>query len=265
MQGGPRLPRAIAHAGDEFALAARGSQGNRPAVAGDGIAVGRKPAQLDLDALHGGVDVAHRAAGRSLFAHDVPRLERLAQLEQRPTAHGEVAELRKTELEMRREPIEAQVESRVALLLEHVLEVQPDEMRQQKAVVELRAPTREAPGRVGCAPKTRHQRAQQHLLHEAHARMRRHLKGPHFEQAQAAGRGVGRVQLVDAEFRAVRVAGDVDQQITEQPIDEPRRYVDACRGKLPERDLELVERVVARLIDARRLRRRTQEQAREQV
>jgi hypothetical protein len=52
----------------------------------------------------------------------------------------------------------------------------------------------------------------------------RHLEGAHLEQAEAAGGAVRRVQLVDAELGAVGVAGDVDQQVAQQAVDEPRRH-----------------------------------------
>ena len=95
--------------------------------------------------------------------------------------------------------------------------------------------------------------------------MRGHLERTHLEQPEAPARRIGRVQLVDAELRAMRIAGHVDQEIAQQPVDEPRRHGGARLGELLERDLELVERIVARLVEARRLRRRTQEQAREQI
>ena len=60
------------------------------------------------------------------------------------------------------------------------------------------------------------------MLHQAHARVRRHLEGADLDQAEPAGRAVGRVELVDAELGAVGVAGDVDQQVAEQPVDQPR-------------------------------------------
>ena len=61
------------------------------------------------------------------------------------------------------------------------------------------------------------------------------------------------------------VAGDVDQQIPEQPVDEPGAGVLAGLGHLRERDLQLVERLVARLVDARRLAGGADEQAGEEV
>ena len=78
-------------------------------------------------------------------------------------------------------------------------------------------------GRYGVGPEAGDERAHQELLGEAHARMRRHLEGAHLEQAEAAGRAVGRIELVDAELGAMGVAGDVDEQIAQQPVDQPRR------------------------------------------
>ena len=42
---------------------------------------GDKAVGLDLQPLDGGIDIAHRAAGRALFAEHMPRLERLAHFE----------------------------------------------------------------------------------------------------------------------------------------------------------------------------------------
>jgi hypothetical protein len=39
---------------------------------------------------------------------------------------------------------------------------------------------------VGLVPETRDQRAQQQLLHDAHARVRRHLERAQLQQAEAA-------------------------------------------------------------------------------
>ncbi len=122
-------------------------------------------------------------------------------------------------------------------------------MRQHEAVVQLGAPAHQALGAYGVRQKRAIKRAQQQLLREAHARVRRHLERAQLEQAQAPRRAIGRVELVDAELGAMRVAGDVDQQIAEQAIDEPRRRVVRRSGGISlERDLELVERVVARFV-----------------
>jgi hypothetical protein len=60
--------------------------------------------------------------------------------------------------------------------------------------------------------------------------VRRHFEGPHLEQAEAAGGPVGRVQLVDAELRAVRVAGRIDQQVAQGAVDDPGRDAFATAG-----------------------------------
>ena len=103
------------------------------------------------------------------------------------------------------------------------------------------------------------------LLHEAHARMRRHLERAELDEAEPARRPVRRVELVDADLGAVRVAGDVDQQVAEQAVDEPRRRRLLRLIRLLERELELVQRVVPRFVDARRLARRADEHAREEI
>ena len=81
MQRRGRLPGLVAHAGDEFTHRAGGTQRDPSPVAGERVAIGREAGDLHLQALHRGIDVAHRAARRALLAHDVPGLERLAQLD----------------------------------------------------------------------------------------------------------------------------------------------------------------------------------------
>ena len=77
-------------------------------------------------------------------------------------------------------------------------------------------------------------------------------------------------QLVDTDFRAVRVTRHIDQQIAQQPVHQPWRRVlparTTARGMdLRQRNLELIERVVPRLVDPRRLARWPDEHAGEQV
>ena len=106
----------------------------------------------------------------------------------------------------------------------------------------------------------RDHRADEDRLRGGHPRVRRHLERAQLDDALPAERRVRVEQLVDRDLRAVRRAGDIDEQVAQQAVDLPRR-----RRRLVEqprqRDLELVERVVARLVDARRLRRRSDEHA----
>src|SRR5437588_4191829 len=72
---------------------------------------------------------------------------------------------------------------------------------------------------VRLAPEPRHEGAQQQHLHRAHLRMRRHFEAAEFEQPQAPGWSVGRIELVDRKLRAVSVPGKVGQQMAQRSID----------------------------------------------
>jgi hypothetical protein len=99
-----------------------------------------------------------------------------------------------------------------AEIAQDVEEILPDEMRQHEAVMQHRAPA----GQLAAdrrLPEPRDDRADQHLLGEAHARMRRHLEAAELDQAEAPGRAVRRIELVDADLGAVRVAGHVDSML----------------------------------------------------
>ena len=106
------------------------------------------------------------------------------------------------------------------------------------------------------------------MLRQTHARMRRHFEGPHFHQTQSAGAALRRVQLVDAEFRPMRIAARVDQQVPEDAIHHPWRHLPKLTHiaiQFLERDLEFIQGIIAGLIDARRLGGRTDEQAAEEA
>src|SRR5713226_10193561 len=90
-------------------------------------------------------------------------------------ALGYAAERWEAELEMGREPGVLEREPGLAHLGEHVLEVLLDEMRQHEAVVQLRAPARQFLDVRGL-PEAGDQTAEQQLLHQAHAGVRRHLE-----------------------------------------------------------------------------------------
>ncbi len=88
--------------------------------------------------------------------------------------------------------------------------------------MQLRAP-RHGLALVRLVPELRHRAAEQELLHEAHARVRRHLEAAQLEQAEAARRAARVEELVDAELGAVGVAGGVGQDVAENAVDQPRR------------------------------------------
>ena len=126
-------------------------------------------------------------------------------------------------------------------------------------------PQRTSGAVYGLRPEPGHQRADQQRLHQRHLRVRRHLEAAQLEQPEPAALGVGAEQLVDAELGAVGVAGDVGEQVPEQPVDVPGAYVVTEPRELGEGDLQLVERLRAALVDPRRLAGRADEAAGEQV
>jgi len=59
-------------------------------------------------------------------------------------------------------------------------------------------------------------------LREAHARVRRHFKGTHLDEAEPAMARIGRVEFINAELGAMRVAARINEQIAEDAVNEPR-------------------------------------------
>jgi hypothetical protein len=61
------------------------------------------------------------------------------------------------------------------------------------------------------------------------------------DEPEASARRLRRVQLVDAELGAVRVAGHVDEEMAEDPVHLPGGTASSAWRQRRERDLELVE------------------------
>ena len=80
------------------------------------------------------------------------------------------------------------------------------------------------------SPEPGDQRPQEELLRQAHARIGRHFERAELDQTKPAGWTIRRIQLVDADLGAVCVAGDVNQQVAEQTIDQPRPRLLAAPG-----------------------------------
>ena len=220
----------------------------------------------DLDALHRGVHVARGAAARRLLAQHVPRLERVAHFQQhRPRLQlsgHRAAQLEEGAVRLGRMRKPALLEEG-----EDVLEVAPHPGRQEEAVVQLLAPAHQG-SPVRLLREGGHQRPHQLGLRHHHARMRRHLEGAQLDDALPSVRRAPVEELVDADLRPVRVAGDVHQEVTEELVGAPGRWrrarLVAVEGA-GERDLHLVERVVPGLVEARRLRGGSDEEAAEQI
>src|SRR5690349_11885442 len=74
--------------------------------------------------------------------------------------------------------------------------------------------------------------------------------------------GFGREEFVNADLGTVGVAGDIDEQVAKEDVAQPGRgrlLLPGCE-RAAEGDLELVEGVVAGLVDAGGLGRRTHEE-----
>ena len=239
---------------------------NAAAIDGQGEAIANESACFDLETFERAVHVTNGAARRAFLAKDMPRFQRGAEFHLN-VALGKVADAREAELEVRREPVELERIPGIAQIVDDVLEIRLAEVRQHPAVVDVRAPADEVV-RVGLLPEFGDESAQEQMLRETHARVRRHFEGAHLDETQATGAAVGRVELVDAELGAVGVAAGINEQIPEEPVGKPRRNRLAAREtdltiELLKGDFEFVEGVIASLIHARRLRGRADEKAAE--
>ena len=107
-------------------------------------------------------------------------------------------------------------------VIEDIAKILFDKMREHEAVMQSRAPADEF-FLAGIFPKARDERAQEKLLGQAHAGVRRHFEGAQFHQAEPSAAAVGRIKLVDAKFGPVGVAAGVNQKIPENAVHQPWR------------------------------------------
>ena len=123
------------------------------------------------------------------------------------------------------------------------------EMRQHEEVVQLASPSG-----MGSAQKgSRQNHAIKARTSNCCVRLMRawgrHFEPSQLQQAQPPGGRIRRVQLVDAELGAVRIARDVHQNMAEDAIDQPGRNGPlAVTRNLAEGYLKLVEAVGASLV-----------------
>ena len=265
LQTDRRLPRAVTHAGDAFAVRAGRMQRHAMAVAGDGEAVADEAARFYLQAFERAIHVTHRAAAAGFFAEDVPRFERGAEFDLQ-IALLQIADAREAKLKMRREPVVFKRITGLAQIADDIAKIRFAKMRQHPAVVDVRAPAHEIVF-VGSfqnfATRPRSSRCCARLMRAcggiSNARISTRPSRP-----AAAFR---REQFINRKFGAMRVAAGVNQQIAEQPV---ARATAACSQSVEvavqflERHFEFVKRIVARLVNARRLRGRADEQTAEQ-
>jgi hypothetical protein len=101
------------------------------------------------------------------------------------------------------------------------------------------------------------------MLSKTHLRVWRHFKRAHLDKPESPGAALRREEFINRELGAMRIAAGINEQIAEQPVRQPRRGVAKAADvaiEFLESDFEFVERVVARLVNAWRLRSWTDEQ-----
>ena len=150
-------------------------------------AIAGQPGDVHLQPLDRRIDVARRAAGRGLLAEHVPRLERLPQRRgesrARPARRTPGSGTRSAARTTRRRSRSRRRRSS-SITSSKSCQTKYGSMKRSCSSV----PQRTSGASYGCAPEARDERAQQQLLREAHARVRRHLERAQLEQAAAARR-----------------------------------------------------------------------------
>ena len=218
-----------------------------------------------LDALHRRVDVARGAGLRRFLAEHVPRLDRVAHLERARRRRSSVPTSGQRSSTNGRYAVGGQRDAARGEVREHVLEVAPHAVRQQEAIVQRRRPSARARAWYGSL------------------RERGDAARAPGSTCAAAMRGCGGISNARSSTSPCRPCGvrgsnSLSIEISARWVEPAtstsrwRNSASTCHGggglvvrARGERELELVERVVARLVDARRLRRRADEQAGEHV
>jgi len=168
---------------------------------------------------------------------------------------------REAELEVRRETTRGEAVSGLVEVGQDVVEILAHEVRQQEAVVDLRPPADQGPA-IRRLPEFRDEAAQQQVLRQAHSARAAASRRPASREAERPVAELRRVHLVDAELGAVRCCRFASiSRFRKNAVDEPRRRLRVLRH-LAEGDVELIDLVVAGLVDARRLARRADETVR---
>ena len=106
-------------------------------------------------------------------------------------------------------------------VVDDILDVVPKIVRQHKPVMQFGAPANQF-AFVRVLPEATDKTANQQRLHNTHTRMGRHFKRTQLNDAEPASRAIRRVQLVDTYLGSVSIACDINQQVAQQAIYQPR-------------------------------------------
>src|SRR3977135_632671 len=184
MQRGFQLPCLEANAGDVFPGASGRGKRNTAAIAGDDMARSVEPLRLDLQSFDRRINETRSAADRALLAQHMPWLQRLPELELDAVATRSAAE-REAEFTLRFIPDRVKAIAGVAQIGEHAEEILPDAMAEHEAVMQCGAPACKA-ALLRLPPEPGHQRPQQQLLRETHARGWRDLRARKAKESNTA-------------------------------------------------------------------------------
>ena len=187
--------------------------------------VALKPCDEHLHPLDRRVDVSSSTSAADFLAEHVPRFDRATQF-QSHVAKFDFADERETELEERLEPGDIEVDLVASQIGYDVVDVGAHVPRQQVAIVEIGAPTHQPTG-IRIVPETGDDGSHEQRLHQGHLRMRRHLERPQLDDAQSSPLAVWTEEFVDAELGPMGVAGEVDEQVSQEAVDQPRRHIGA--------------------------------------
>ena len=193
MQTTGRLPGAESHPRHKLAGSAGGDERHAPAVTGDRMATGNKTGDEYLHPLQRTVDRPRHSPRDRLLPEHVPRLEPGAEFQPHAVVRDR-AEPWKAKLGEALKPLAVERETRAPQITEHVAKIRHQEVRQQKPVVDRRAPADEpAPSRhlPRLTPQPGDQGPDHELRQKPHPHVRRHLEATQLHQPAATACGVG--------------------------------------------------------------------------
>ena len=176
-----------------------------------------------LHPLGRGIDIARGAAGRRILAQHVPGLQRVPQFQLHAAQRRPSPICGKRNSTCGSNQAGSSGKPSAAEFVQHFAEILQAVMRQQKIVVQPRAPAHHAGAHTDAArtpppPRASAASGRPTCGHAAASRRRGTRPG----RAGPPG-PCGIVHLVDAELGAVGVAGHVRQDVAEQPVGQPGR------------------------------------------
>jgi len=178
-------PCTVSHTAHEFARGLRGLHWHTNPVHCNAVICGMKTCDFDLQAFERGVHVAGSSTGARFFAQHVPWFQGLSQFDV-CTAGLKGSHQGTAEFKMSAEPTGFHVDPGGIEKLHHRVQVLPQIVREHEAVMNQSAPSDEWIAER-FFPESGYECANEQLLSETHAGMRRHFKSAEFEETESSG------------------------------------------------------------------------------